>query len=242
MTMHKELNVFISYAREDADRVQNLYVQLSSAGLKPWMDIKDILPGENWESSIWRAAQNADFVLVCLSEKSVNKRGFLQREIKKAMTIWEEKLEEDIYLIPVRLEKCDVPEILSRLQWVDLFEIGGMQKLLQAIQKGAERLGLEFDAKLPLLSAKTFSELVGILISCFTSEELKMLCYDTNFPVEFINWNQALIYICRNVVEVALEKKKLHSLLERAIQERPQREDLRLVISNTLTEIPIEDE
>jgi len=38
-------------------------------------------------------------------------------------------------VIPVRLEETVVPEILSKLQWVDLFENNGMNKLISALQK-----------------------------------------------------------------------------------------------------------
>ena len=47
--------VFLSYARPDEEEVAKLYQELSDAGFKPWMDTKDILPGENWRLSIHRA-------------------------------------------------------------------------------------------------------------------------------------------------------------------------------------------
>jgi hypothetical protein len=65
------------------------------------MDKKDILPGERWKSSIRKAVRDSDFFLACLSANSINKRGWIQKEIKDALDIWQEKLEDDIYLIPV---------------------------------------------------------------------------------------------------------------------------------------------
>jgi len=133
--------IFLSYASEDEEKVDQLYQQLSAAGFKPWMDKKDILPGERWKSSIPRAIRQSDFFLACLSKQSVSKRGFLQREIKDALDLWQEKLEDDIYLIPVRLEDCPVPESLCDFQWVDLFEQHGWTRLVEAIQVGMERRG-----------------------------------------------------------------------------------------------------
>jgi hypothetical protein len=133
--------IFLSYAREDEEKVENLYQRLSDAGFKPWMDKKDILPGERWKSSIQIAIRRSDFFLACLSANSVNKRGFLQREIRDALDIWQEKLDSDIYLIPVRLEDCKVPANLCDFQWVSLFEEDGWTRLLQAIQVGMERRG-----------------------------------------------------------------------------------------------------
>jgi hypothetical protein len=45
-----------------------------------------------WEPVIKKALKQSDFVLVCLSVTSINKRGFLQREIKQALEQAEEKL------------------------------------------------------------------------------------------------------------------------------------------------------
>ena len=114
--MKATTQIFLSYAREDEEKVENLYRKLSDAGFKPWMDKKDILPGEKWKSSIQTAIRRSDFFLACLSVNSVNKRGFLQKEIKDALDIWQEMLDSDIYLIPVRLEDCEAPERLGDFQ------------------------------------------------------------------------------------------------------------------------------
>ncbi|TEU16928.1 MAG: toll/interleukin-1 receptor domain-containing protein, partial [Anaerolineales bacterium] len=98
-----------------------------------------ILPGERWKSCVQKAIQESDFFLACLSANSVSKRGFLQKEINDALDIWQEKLEDDIYLIPVRLEDCEVPESLRDFQWVNLFEEDGWTRLVKAIQVGVKR-------------------------------------------------------------------------------------------------------
>jgi hypothetical protein len=131
--------IFLSYAREDGERVADLYERLSDEGFKPWMDRKDILPGERWRACVQGAIRASDFFLVCLSAHSVNKRGFIQKEIRDALDICQEMLDSDIYLIPVRLEDCDVPERLRDFQWVDLFERGGWAQLVRAIRVGMER-------------------------------------------------------------------------------------------------------
>ena len=131
--------VFLSYAREDEEKVENLYQRLSDEGFKPWMDTKDILPGEKWPSSIRKAIQRSDFFLLCLSENSVDKRGWVQKEIGEALENLQGMLDSDIYLVPVRLEKCEVPESLREFQRVDLFEEDGWTRLVEAIQEGMKR-------------------------------------------------------------------------------------------------------
>lgn len=131
--------IFLSYVHKDEEIVKDLYQKLSKAGFKPWMDKKDIVPGEKWRDSISRAIKNSDFFLICLSLNSVNRRGFLQKEIRQALEICQELLDSDIYLIPGRLEDCTVPESLHEFQAVDLFRKEGWTRLLSAIQKGMEQ-------------------------------------------------------------------------------------------------------
>lgn len=138
--MAEPIRVFLSYASEDRDQVKVLYDRLLDAGYQPWMDKRDILPGEKWDLSIYRAIRRADFFLVCVSPRAVGKRGFLQKEIKGALSYWQEKLDDDIYVIPVRLEPCEVPEPLNQFEWVDLFEPEGFPRLCQALDSGVARI------------------------------------------------------------------------------------------------------
>lgn len=134
-------SVFLCYARKDRNRVEKLYQELKSIGFYPWMDVIDILPGEDWKNVLKRTIRDASFFIVCLSDDSVSRRGVIQEEIGEALNAWQQKLDTDIYLIPVRLESCTVPESLSRFQWVDLFEKGGFDCLVNALKEGMRRLG-----------------------------------------------------------------------------------------------------
>lgn len=135
--------IFMCYAREDHKRVEKLYQKLADAGFRPWMDKKDILPGENWKSVIKKSIQESAFFLACLSTNAVNKRGSIQQEIKNALEVWRQKLDDDIYLIPVRLEDCEVPASLADFQWVNLFENEGFDRLLETLRTGLKRLSVE---------------------------------------------------------------------------------------------------
>ncbi len=131
--------IFLSYARPDAKTVEVLYQKLLEAGFSPWMDIKDIVGGEEWELAVQKAIRHSDFFLVCLSANSVDRRGWIQKEFKQALDIRHGMLDFDIFLIPVRLEDCKVPESLHRFQRVDLFEEDGWPQLMKAIQVGLDR-------------------------------------------------------------------------------------------------------
>jgi hypothetical protein len=43
--------------------------------------------------------------------------------------------DNDIFIIPVRLEECDMPDSLRRLHRVDLFKAGGYGRLIDALRR-----------------------------------------------------------------------------------------------------------
>jgi len=126
--------VFLCHSSSDKPRVRALRRSLLDGGIEPWFDEEDILPGQDWELEIRKAIRASDVVLVCLSRTSVSKVGYLQKEIKHVLDVADEQPEGTIFLIPVRLEPCEVPERLCRWQWVDLFEEAGYPRLLRALR------------------------------------------------------------------------------------------------------------
>jgi pyrroline-5-carboxylate reductase len=126
--------VFISYAHEDVEQVSDIYRYLKTVGCVPWMDRFNLLPGQDWEAEIKRALEASDFVLICLSPASVNKRGYVQKEVNTALQLLSEIPENQIFLIPARLKECQVPDSLKRKHHVDLFLDDGLQRVALAIQ------------------------------------------------------------------------------------------------------------
>jgi hypothetical protein len=126
--------VFLCHSSEDKRRVRVLYDHLRRDGLLPWLDEEDILPGQDWNLEIRRAIQHSRNILVCLSGRSVTKRGYVQKEIRLALEVADQQPEGTIFLIPVRLEECTVPSRLDSLQRVDLFIDNGYQRLLLALR------------------------------------------------------------------------------------------------------------
>ena len=81
----KKLIVFLSHASEDKPAVRLLAKRLKDDGFDPWLDEERLLPGQNWELEIEQALRKSQVILLCFSEKSVGKEGFVQREFKRAM-------------------------------------------------------------------------------------------------------------------------------------------------------------
>jgi hypothetical protein len=126
--------VFLCHSSGDKEEVKRLYRKLRMSGLNPWLDEEDLIPGSRWESAIRKAVKDSDIVLVCLSKSSITKEAFVQREIRFAFDVADEKPDDTIYIIPTRLEECVLPERLSHWQCVDLFRENGFDKLVRAIR------------------------------------------------------------------------------------------------------------
>jgi hypothetical protein len=137
------LSVFLCHASGDKPAVRELYEALQSDGFDPWLDEENLLPGQDWNYEIMRAVRASDVVVVCLSEGSVSKAGYVQKEIKFALDVADEQPEGSIFIIPAKLEECDVPDRLSHWHWVDLEDANGYARLVAALNRRAEDLGIE---------------------------------------------------------------------------------------------------
>lgn len=121
--------VFLSYAKEDYSQVRTLSDRLRREGFNVWLDTHRLQRGHAWESVIEDVISRCKFFLVCLSKKSVSKTGYIQKEIRIALEVTQRMPEGSVFVIPVRLEDCDIPPSLSRWQWVDLYRAGDTEDL-----------------------------------------------------------------------------------------------------------------
>jgi hypothetical protein len=127
------LKVFLCHAQEDKLAVRRIYNQLVVNGIEPWLDEKSILPGQDWTYEIKKAVRSSDVVIVFLSNRSVDKTGYVQKEIRIALDAADERPEGKIFLIPAKIEECDLPDRLSSRQWVDLRSEEGFERLMQSL-------------------------------------------------------------------------------------------------------------
>lgn len=129
----RPLRVFLCHSSGDKPAVRSLYQRLKEAGFRPWLDEEDILAGQDWRYEIPRAVKSSDVVIVCLTRAATAKRGYIQKEIVLALDTADQQPEGSIFVIPLRLEECDVPDRLSRWHWVDLYKDDGYHRLLRSL-------------------------------------------------------------------------------------------------------------
>ena len=141
----KKKHLFISYCRENEAEVAQLRQDLIAAGEAAWWD-GEILGGQDWKQQIRRAMRDSYAVILCLSkELSERVASGVYPEVADAITIYRQQGPGNIFLVPVRLSDCAIPDIeiddtrtLDRLQCIDFFPTGnraaGIQDLLKALR------------------------------------------------------------------------------------------------------------
>ncbi|MCA2894670.1 MAG: SUMF1/EgtB/PvdO family nonheme iron enzyme [Microcystis sp. M048S1] len=161
-----EIQIFLAHASEDKPAVLALYDRLKQAGYKPWLDKKDLIPGQIWRDEIPKAIKASQIFLACLSGKSANKQGYIQRELRIALDTLGQMLPGTIFFIPMRLEECEIPDLrlaevslnLRDIHRLDYWEEDGFEQLERAI---GYQFKLEPEEPKQLLSVFNF-EVVGV--------------------------------------------------------------------------------
>ena len=102
---------FVSYAREDSAFARRLCGDLRASGFDVWLDQLDIRAGDPWDQAVEASLKQSGAVIVILSPSSVASRSVLD-EVSYA-------LDSDKRVLPVLLERCDVPLRLRRLHYMD---------------------------------------------------------------------------------------------------------------------------
>lgn len=134
MTKPKQrTHIFLIHAHKDRDKVYKLYKRLSRDGVDVWLDAERLQPGQDWRTAIRQALLGSAVVVVCLTGNFDQQRGYRHEELKLALEKARALPADEIFIIPVRLEPCDLPEALRHLQRVDVFKPGGYKKLLRAL-------------------------------------------------------------------------------------------------------------
>jgi hypothetical protein len=135
MKLSKQIHVFLVYARSDQAAVDRLYQRLIKTGAKVWLDRKTLVPGQDWQYEIGKAIQRSDLAIVCLSRQFNKQGGYRHEELKIALRKANSLPEGQTFIIPARLDNCDMPAPLRRWQRVDLFDPRGYQALLEALRR-----------------------------------------------------------------------------------------------------------
>ena len=117
-----QLKVFLCHSSYDKPVVRELYKMLAAEGwIDPWLDENKLLPGQDWNMEIEKAVETSHIVLVFLTNNSVNKEGYVQKELRLVLDVALNMPEETIFVVPIKLEDCQMPRRLGSWQWLNYF-------------------------------------------------------------------------------------------------------------------------
>ncbi len=112
-------SVFLSHSHDDKEFVRRLAQDLENAGVKTWVDEAEILVGESLIKKISLAISEVDFVAAVLSTSSV-KSSWVQTELELAIT--DEINNKQVRVLPLLLEKCELPDYLKNKLYLDFVD------------------------------------------------------------------------------------------------------------------------
>jgi TIR domain len=125
--------IFVSYARPNQNIVSSLVRLLKSTGLDVWFDKSSLLGGQDWSRVIVQEIRKAKLFLLCLSAEATDRRGYFYTEMRTALDVASTVPPNELYIMPVRLNSCPIPDEIGRYHVLDLFEEGGSELLLRSI-------------------------------------------------------------------------------------------------------------
>lgn len=137
--MSSNLNVFISYAREDGrEYADRLYRAFNERGISAWRDERNINPYQDFSGEIEKAIEESTHVVACLTPSIARRKdSFVRREIIYAQG-WEKPITP---LVMPGFDKKHIPTLINHLTWLDFQEFDeDFSFLLQRLEKADEFL------------------------------------------------------------------------------------------------------
>ena len=147
-----EIRIFLAYAKENKAQVIDIYKKLKKEGYSPWLDEENLLPGQLWNEEIQKAIKSSHFFIACLSKQSISKEGYIQSEFRLALLCCAEKPRGSIYLIPLKLDNSEIPDLrqdkygiaLRDYQWVNYYQPNGFEQLVKAFEYQRNKLNVTY--------------------------------------------------------------------------------------------------
>jgi len=108
--------VLISYRRGHEDFAEALGRRLGDEGLIPWLDKWDVRAGDSLPGKIEKAFREP-IALIPIITADYQQGSWATEELRTAIV---KRIEEGFRIVPVMLERCQIPELIQQLVYVDM--------------------------------------------------------------------------------------------------------------------------
>jgi hypothetical protein len=136
---HAARRVFIIYAKEDLDKARQIAELLKERGLEPWLDVDQIEAGQIWKSTLDEALDNSAMAVV-LSSENFSKSSLAMDELNRALGKMESKDRMTSPIIPIKIDKSEIPKSISHIQYVDMADKNASDFLIRSIEGAMRRI------------------------------------------------------------------------------------------------------
>jgi hypothetical protein len=133
------MNIFLSYSHHDKSIVERIVARLRDDGHDVWMDSLKLRPGDNIMQKTQEGLQNADALVVVISENSL-RSAWIRHEFSAIALQQISKGQQQQRIIPIRIDQSDPPSYLANLLYIDF---------VQNFEAGLERLSETLRASSP---------------------------------------------------------------------------------------------
>lgn len=116
------MRIFLSYSHADRDLVLRVHAALNAAGFDTFVDDRELPPGEEYNSRIKRAIDDADVFIFFASERSLRPGSYAVTELSFAERKWRNP---SGHVLPVLLEDFDPAELPAYLRPINALKIRG---------------------------------------------------------------------------------------------------------------------
>jgi WD40 repeat protein len=132
-------DLFISYARRDAEFVRELVERLNAHGTEVWVDWEDILPTTQWFEEIRRGIERSDAFVFVITPDSVH-----SSVCRDEIVLAEELNKRIVPILRRGVDGLQLPESIASVDWLSLPESGdldeGVARLEQVLKLNIEEV------------------------------------------------------------------------------------------------------
>lgn len=133
--------VFLCYASEDREQVEQLSRQLYTAGIDPWQDKQNLRAGDNWDRLLVQVIHKiVDYVIVVQTPAMTGQfEGYFHKEIATALDRQKHFAEGFRFILPIMHSDQKILEQLKDFHAIRLDTQDGFRQLVDAIKTDWQR-------------------------------------------------------------------------------------------------------
>ena len=109
-------DVFLSHSSIDKPRVARLAERLTATGFRVWFDRPNIDNGEDIVTAVEQGLERSRVLILCMTKAAFESEWV---RLERNTATFRDPANHDCRFLPLRLDDCQIPATLRRLQYID---------------------------------------------------------------------------------------------------------------------------